>query len=62
MELSNAVSQFIDYIKSETLSVQLGFEQNPVKIEAGAMAENVQSRITDVAGETVALWVRCAAS
>ncbi|MCE5268241.1 MAG: isoleucine--tRNA ligase [Planctomycetaceae bacterium] len=57
VKLPEAVSLFIDYIKSETLSVQLGFERIDVAIESGRGGEGVKSRGTDVAGESVTFWV-----
>ena len=59
-KIPDAVNQFVDYIKSETLSVQLGFERDNVRIKSGAGEGDAKTRLADVAGETVTFWVQSA--
>ena len=58
-ELEQAVSGFLDYIKSETLCVELGFETPSAPRGAGEH-NNVKQREVEIVGESVTFFVRAA--
>jgi isoleucyl-tRNA synthetase len=56
-EIRAAVETFVEYIKNETLSVQLGFEREPVEIDFGS-ARDASVKNVEINGQNVAFCVR----
>jgi isoleucyl-tRNA synthetase len=56
-EIVDAANQFLEYIKAETLSVQLGFEPHQVPIDQGYPSGG-KCRDVEIAGKQVKFWIR----